>query len=275
MNSAPTLSVYCGGRQFEVTAMQREFWESVSAGNWETDTFRLFDHCITPETVHLDIGTWIGPTLLYAAGVAGCSLGFEPDPAAYRILEANVGLNPHLKPIRIFPVAISPSHGESSMGSRSEAGDSMSSLLFANSNESWHVKLRRIEEFEPYWPVGSPVFLKIDIEGGEYQLMPYLTDFVRRHRPTIYVSYHPQFFMAPYLGRGKCRQAIGELILFWRTLRAMRTYREFEYIYDASGGRFSHGTLLSRHCWRSSRGLVFSNQPIPYLEHPSGSALPD
>ncbi len=237
--------------------------------NWETETFQLFDHCLTQETVMLDIGAWIGPTLLYAAGRTKLTLGFEPDPIAYQTLAKNIALNPQLNVVRIFPVAIAGQHGQATMGSRTQAGDSMSSLLFAGETERWTVELRRIEEFEQEWPAGAPLFVKIDIEGGEYQLIPHLGPFISRHRPTVYLSLHPWFFLLPYRGHDLRRRLRGEWALFWNTWRAWHTvYRQFSFIYDPAGGRLRARDLLRPQRWRHSGGLVLSHQAIGYLERP-------
>jgi FkbM family methyltransferase len=264
--STPLIAVTCRGREFRVTDFQPEFWASINAGDWEAETFDLFDACITPETAYLDVGSWIGPTLLYAAGRARCSLGFEPDPAAYRALAANVALNPQLNPIQIFPAAIAAQRGQTRMGSRSAPGDSMSSLLFAGAAESWPVELHPLEDYEAKLPADAPVFLKIDIEGGEYALLPALQGFVRRRRPTVYLSLHPYFFMKPWFGCGRLRQARGELALLWQTWRAQSLMRQFPYLYDPAGGRLRPLDLLHRRRWLRARGLVMSFTPIPHLE---------
>jgi len=270
--STPPLAVTCRGREFRVVDFQPEFWASINAGNWEAETFDLFDACLTPETAYLDVGSWIGPTLLYAAGRVRCSLGFEPDPTAYRALAANMALNPQLNPVEIFPVAIAAQRGQTHMGSSSTPGDSMSSLLFARESARWPVELHPIEDYESKLPAGASVFLKIDIEGGEYALLPALAGFVRRHRPTLYLSLHPHFFMKPWFGRGRLRQARGELGLLWQTWRALRVIRQFPYLYDPAGGRLRPLDLLHRRRWLRGRGLVLSFAPIPYLENPRPAA---
>jgi FkbM family methyltransferase len=268
--TASLISVNCRGRQFHVTDFQSKFWASVNAGQWEAETFDLLDHCVTSDTVYLDVGSWIGPTLLYAASQARLSLGFEPDPTAYRALAANVALNPQLNPIKLHPTAISARRGETRMGSASSPGDSMSSLLFAGATDSWPVALHPIEDYESVLPAGAPTFLKIDVEGGEYDLLPALAGFVRRWRPTIYLSLHPYFFMKPWHGRGRLPQARGEISLFLKTWRARAVVSQFPYLYDPAGGRLRAVDLLRRSRWLHATGLVMSPHPIPYLERTGG-----
>lgn len=271
VNTSP-ISVSHGGITFQVEPTHTEFWQSVNDGSWEQETFRLFDHCIKPDTVVLDIGTWIGPTLLYAAAKARLTLGCEPDPAAFRTLAANVALNPTLNPVKIFPAAIAAERGQARMGSRSAAGDSMSSLLFAESAESWTVELHRIEDFEPEWPAGAPLLLKIDIEGGEYGVIPHLRNFIVRHRPAMCLSLHPQFLLLPYRGGGFFRRLGGELALLAGTWRAYRrVFSLYPYLYDPAGGRLHFLDLFRGQRWRRWGGLVLAHERIDFLERPAAT----
>lgn len=264
--STETIQVRCRQRDYLVAATHRDFWTSLAQGDWEPETFDLLDDCVNAATTYVDIGSWIGPTLLYAAGRAGCSFGFEPDPVAHQILARNVALNPQLPDIRLSAWAIAANPGQSRMGSSSAPGDSMSSLLFAGQSANWPVELRTIEQVEALLPERSPLFVKIDIEGGEYQLLPALRGFIRRRQPTLYLSLHPHFFMRPWLGRGRLRQLAGECALFFNTLRAQATIREFPHLYSPAGGRLTPADLLRRSHWRYGLGLVLSFVPIPRLE---------
>ena len=261
------IQIQRNGHSFRVAHSHPEFWAAFNSGAWEEETLRLFDHCLSRETVHLDVGAWIGPTLLYAAGRAGLAFAFEPDPQAYRTLAENVALNPLLGTMRTFPFAIASRHGQSRMGSKAgQLGDSMSSLLFADSPSNWTAELRKIEEFEGEWPPGARLFLKIDIEGGEYELLPHLRNFILRRRPTICLSLHPHFFMLPYMGSGRLRQLIGETRLLINFRRFMTVFRHYTHLYDPAGGRISRRRLWQRRTWRHLGGLVLSNTPIPFLD---------
>ena len=68
---------------FLVRADQHQrFWTKVEDGSWEPETFGVFDRFVTRETTYLDVGSWEGPTLLYAGQRAKTAYGFEPDPVA-------------------------------------------------------------------------------------------------------------------------------------------------------------------------------------------------
>jgi hypothetical protein len=71
----------------------QDFWAKVDSGRWEPDTYALFDDLITPDSLFLDIGAWIGSTALYAAQKSAKAIAFEPDPIAFSSLSANALLN--------------------------------------------------------------------------------------------------------------------------------------------------------------------------------------
>jgi hypothetical protein len=51
---------------------------------WEPETLFAFKSCITPDTVVIDFGSWIGPTVAWAVSLGARDVySFEPDPLAF------------------------------------------------------------------------------------------------------------------------------------------------------------------------------------------------
>jgi len=73
------------------------FWDRLDRPKpaWEPATFRIFKKYVSPETVVVDFGTWIGPTLLYHGQFSKRSYGIEADPSAYAVAKFNVDQNRH------------------------------------------------------------------------------------------------------------------------------------------------------------------------------------
>jgi FkbM family methyltransferase len=251
------------GQVFNVADTHPEFWNDFASGRWEPETFALFDHYLDRATVHVDVGAWIGPTVLYAATRARQVIGFEPDPVAFAALQLTARSNPHLAPMAVHGVAIAREAGKLSMGSKDQPGDSMSSSLFAGHTMSWQARACRLEEFESNWPASAPVFLKIDIEGGEYDLLPALVDFVRRRRPTIYLSLHSHFFLGDSVSAGFVTKLCHEIRLFRRFLRFRTVFRQYPFIYSHTGERLSRWRLFHRATWRRTYALVLAHRPMP------------
>lgn len=78
-------------KEFEVIDTNQNFWSNI--GNWEPETFNIFDIFLDAQHTYLDIGAWIGPTVLYGSSVAKKCIALEPDPIAYNTLKKNIQLN--------------------------------------------------------------------------------------------------------------------------------------------------------------------------------------
>lgn len=189
-------NIRVNGRSFAVVVDDHfPFWQKVHAEEWEPETFAIFDRFIDADTLFLDVGAWIGPTSLYAAQIAKRTVAFEPDPKAFKQLEANVAANeraPWQPTIEVKHLAVGTTDGSLRIGSRAAGGDSMSSALLADEGTSWvvpSVDFRRWLQEEV--PRGQHVFCKMDIEGFEYELIPRLAPIFAAKNLTLYLSLHP------------------------------------------------------------------------------------
>jgi FkbM family methyltransferase len=169
----------------------------VNAGRWEPDTFRIFNRHIGANTVMFDIGAWVGSTALYAAQIAESTVAFEPDPISFSALQQNYHANasaPWLRRLHIFNKAVNSDGAPIVLGSRAKGGDSMSSALFADHETKWTVEAISIADaIATYARPDQPIFLKIDIEGGEYSLLPAMQSILTDKRVTAVIAMHPRF----------------------------------------------------------------------------------
>lgn len=237
---------------FQVRDDQHQrFWTKLEDGKWEPETFAIFDRFVTKDTTYVDVGSWEGPTLLYAGQLAKTACGFEPDPVAFAGLEKNLAANPGITTIRIFHQCIATKTGEVQFGSRAKGGDTMSSLLFSGGQTAWTVPSIRLDEFAARENLQSPLFVKIDTEGGEYEIMPSLREFFLRYRPTIYLSTHPGYLGSVVTG------LIGKIRAHFRLVYALRS---FKYLYDSEGRRIRLWELLLRKKWRQHVSIIATDQ---------------
>lgn len=170
------------------------FWPRVASGHWEPATFRAIGQHLTPETTFLDFGTWIGPITLFAANTVKRVYSFEPDPAAATRLRANIALNPTLaEKITVIEKAVWPEPGTIRLGAKTAPGDSMTSVHHVHSATSWEIATITPAEIAALLPASGPVFLKIDVEGAEYDIVPQLAGLIDRPQLTALVSFHPRF----------------------------------------------------------------------------------
>lgn len=171
--------------------VRTDFWETMEDGRWEPFTFELFDKLLTPETTYLDLGAWLGPTVLYASRLCKQCYAFEPDPVAYVELLDNLFLNSIVN-VLPFQQAVMSHEGTAILGANG-LGNSMTRIgQEANRFEVSCITLRSFwEEFEE--DLKGPVFLKMDVEGAE-ELILEDVELFREKKPTLYLSTHPFWF---------------------------------------------------------------------------------
>jgi len=185
------------------------FWWVVDGRRgWERKTFEIFEKYVTEETIVVDFGTWIGPTLLFHGQKSRASYGIEADPAAFAVAERNVWLNKDKDwgrsvSVHSFCVGATEHAGKiMTMRGAKAPGASMSGItekLARNPVGSWTVRCYTLPTILDSWDVvlsRQPVMLKIDVESYECQLVPSFYDWLvgeeRTSLPVIYVSFHPQ-----------------------------------------------------------------------------------
>ncbi len=177
------------GEPFHLDPYHSKFWRKASAGEWEPETFAVLDKYLSPDSDYLDIGAWIGPTVLYGARKARHVWCIEPDPTAFRHLAWNLDLN-DIHNVSAFGVALSDRFGVARMASvRGEPGDSTSSLLHdgAHGNDALTIAW---DQFEAAIDLSRVSLVKMDIEGAEFFVLPTLLSWLQKQRPTLYLSLH-------------------------------------------------------------------------------------
>ncbi len=183
-----------GGVPFRLDPYHSKFWRRAGAGAWEPETFATLDSYLGPDQDYIDIGAWIGPTVLFAATKARHVWAFEPDATAFRHLAWNIELN-GLRNISALPVALSDHTSIARMASfGGEPGDSMTSLLNAEAAGGSDVVTLDWAAFAASADLSAVSLVKMDVEGAEFALLPALLPWLKAQRPALYLSTH-----APYL----------------------------------------------------------------------------
>ena len=172
----------------------------MNAFAWEPQTFSVLRRFAASDASYIDIGAWIGPTALFAASLAKRVYAIEPDPVAHAELVSNVQLNPELAPRLVCSeVCITASNGFTPLytggmyyGPANELGDSMSSIAGTGSVQpSTMVEGLTLGNFMAAHQIDDCNFIKMDVEGGEYELIPnHWREAFARGQPTLFASFH-------------------------------------------------------------------------------------
>ena len=243
-------------RPVEISAARTSaYWQGVADGDWEPATFRIFERFIDPRHCFIDMGAYVGVTLLYGCQIARRAYGIEPDPIAFAELQRNVQQNhPLTDNVELVEACIAPRGGTVAVGNCGEGGDSVSSLLFGNRRTHWMVHALTFEDLLRRYQISDCSFIKMDIEGGEYALLPSMREYLRTHRPTLHLSLHPC-----HLGKRKIGW-IGKLIArVAATLRIRPVLSLYRHLYDHDGRPLSFARLLWLCCRKITLDVVLTD----------------
>ena len=205
-----------GSKQLRVvdTGEERygDFWSALSAGSFEPATVEVLCRWARPGGLLIDVGAWIGPFSLLAAAHGTSVVAIEPDPVAADVLRRHVAANPGASElVRVDEVAWAAEDGRAHLASSVGLGNARSALVTgasAGTGAASRGTSRGVEAievvthgarraFEGACRVGGvnggsgrDVLLKIDIEGGEFAVVPALGSALARYRPLLLLSVH-------------------------------------------------------------------------------------
>ena len=142
-----------------------KFYRKLTSGEWEPRTFATLGRVLNPNVTYVDIGAWIGVTPFWAAKRAKRVIAVEPDPKCRKVLESP-GLSP--QQVTLLDGGLSPEK-EFKINAVGEFGSSETSALPIGKVQSVIVRGLTIAEIMQEAGDG-PCFVKIDIEGYEYEI---------------------------------------------------------------------------------------------------------
>ncbi|MEM9989283.1 MAG: FkbM family methyltransferase [Pseudomonadota bacterium] len=169
----------------------QQFWKAAVSGRWETETIDYLTQHLRKETVVLDIGAWIGPVTLLCSRLAKNVVSFEPDPVAFSQLEKNVERNCHN--VEITNAAVGKKEGILTLQSHG-LGNSMTSAVGVQGEGEniIQVKMISFSSLKKHIVETDPLFVKIDIEGYEYEISDDILQLINRPHTKLLLSLHPR-----------------------------------------------------------------------------------
>jgi FkbM family methyltransferase len=157
----------------------------MATGRYDLKTSAVLQKFITVDATVLDIGANVGALTLLMASLTpqGRVVAIEPGPSTFARLQANVELNSQLsKRVDIYQLGIADQPGvlywQEDANVPGNAG-----LL---SQDGVEVKVEALDDFIPQLALDRLDFIKIDVEGMEYEVIKGGLDTIAQYRPILY-----------------------------------------------------------------------------------------
>jgi FkbM family methyltransferase len=213
-----------------------KFYRKLTSGAWEPRTFAVLGRVLTPEVTYVDIGAWIGVTPFWAAKRAKRVIAVEPDPKCRKVLEK---LTYSRQQVTLLEGALSP---EKSLKINAVDcfGSSETSALSIGNGQSEIVRGLTIADIMREAGPG-PCFVKIDIEGYEYEIAGEIATLARYDLVGVQLAVHPQLYEKTLKGPK-----------FWRRFQVLRATRKLTRLFpnmhnEVPVGRFPS---LAAYLWQ-------------------------
>ena len=176
---------------------------------WEVSTFINFFKHLSGCKYYVGFGTWIGPTLFYAAQLVDEAYGIEADPVAFAQVETNLALNKnsawashtHLNHHAVGMGAedknATPTIASMSSASAGNSCSGLGKVACGKASVFWKVNAYPLPYLLKLWnvPVTNQLFIKVDVESFECQLVPSWLPWLQSiegKKPIFHIALHSQ-----------------------------------------------------------------------------------
>ena len=161
---------------------------------WETDTYDILEKVANKDKVAIDIGCWIGPIAMYLSKTFKHVFVAEPDKVALESLRTNLSFN-ECKNVTVIDKPVSSSKSIVYFGNNkfrnSSEGDSTSQIKTekTHSTDSLIETITLDEMIKDVDPT-TVGFIKVDIEGGEENIIDTLFSFCYKYKCSMWLAFH-------------------------------------------------------------------------------------
>ena len=175
-------------------AANHAFFRDTSSKTWRRERFAVLDRFLGPGKLFVDVGAWLGPQTVYAArAVKARVVALEPDPAALRALDMAVLTNDCTQ-VFVIPKAVGVDAG----GARVVPNPHLPGAVFGDPGSvvtyggvaGVPTACISVSELEAMGLFQAAALIKIDINGGEQDVLTDLLAKCFQHRVPLYVVFH-------------------------------------------------------------------------------------
>ena len=156
------------------------FWKDIYS-EWKNDTFKVFDKYLSKDKVFIDIGGWIATTSMYGSRKSKHIYVIEADECAFNDMANNLKANCENNYTLINKAIYNIDNSITQTGHKD-----------VNSNKYYFVETITLETIIKNYDinVANISLIKVDIKGGEENILDELFDMHIKHEIPLYISFH-------------------------------------------------------------------------------------
>ena len=170
--------------------LEHHFYNYHKVLKWEMYTYLIFKKYLRKDRSYIDIGAWIGPTILYAWEIGVKSIyGVEPNPNSFEMLKYNCKINNISA--KLERLCILDNKGWTKLGyDNNDPYSDMTSIK----GDLWKTPTISLSQYLERYCENDWDLIKIDIEGAETFIWDDLKRLSERKSSVILLSLHPPFW---------------------------------------------------------------------------------
>lgn len=206
-------------------------WDSIFE-NYEPKTFKIFEKYLSSADIALEVGIDASQTTFITALLAGKLIAIEPSSRSISYAQSILEVNPSLKnKIRLIHGALSDTNEDVVFGLNQRLFDD---IHFHSNSVPEIVKGFTIESLE-HIVQAKITFINMDIEGGEYIVLPAMKKWLRHRTPTLLISLHPGFLLD--IRQKKRARFLRYIARFTEQRKIYNSIKFYKFIYDVDSGK--------------------------------------
>jgi len=180
--------------------------------NYEEENFSFFKEHARPGMTTLDIGAHFGLFAVFFQKISnGIVYAFEPTRETLKVFRETVDINKCNEKVHVVDMAVDKEPGTANFFIHPTVGGRGNTLVkdakLGMTSSSYEVKVTSVDAFAKEKGITVDC-IKIDAEGAELGVLKGATDTIRRGRPIILLSIHPE----PIQSRGDSLGQIWDLL---------------------------------------------------------------
>ncbi len=168
--------------------IERSVWMK---GEYESEVQAVFTQCVKKGDVALDIGANIGINTIRLAKLVGDNgkvFSFEPVPYIISRFQENIKLNA-IENVSLIPVALGSEDEELRISFSENEENKGATSLRNRDEEGIMIKVRCGDKLLEENSISNVNFIKIDVEGFEWEVLQGLERTIEKYRPTLIVEW--------------------------------------------------------------------------------------